>query len=157
MHVTKYARLAACLACLAVSACRRSGGEPSCEAVVRTWLEQLEREENDPRAAAQSYALLGPTARAALEARAERATRMQGQKYEPMRMLAEGRFALRFRPKQIVSHVRGPEASVDITGEDPSLERATVRCVQEADGWKVEPDLPPPLPLERRSRVGDGG
>ena len=101
----------------------------------------------------EAYALLGPSARANLEGRAQRASRVQGRRVEPFEMLAEGRFGLRFRPKSWQTSVVGDQATVDVVGSDPVNERAAVRCAHESSGWRVEPELPEiSLPASR-----DGG
>jgi hypothetical protein len=108
----------------------------------------MEEQEEDPRAAREAFALLGPAARGNLEQRAERAGRMMGRRVEPYEMLAEGRFGLKFRPKTMTSHITGDRATVDVVGSDPA-ERATVVCARATSGdaksaWRIEPELPDP-------------
>ena len=47
----------------------------------------------------------------------------------------------------------GDRATVEIIGSDPAIEHATVRCVHEAGGWRIEPDIPEPVVQPKR----DGG
>jgi hypothetical protein len=141
----------AALLALTFAACSRQAPEETPEGVVRLWLEKMEEQDEDPRAAREAFALLGPSARANLEQRAERASRMMGRRVEPHEMLAEGRFGLKFRPKTMTSHVTGDRATVDVLGADPA-ERATVVCArgrsaENRPAWRVEPELPePPAP-----------
>ncbi|WP_394823458.1 hypothetical protein [Pendulispora albinea] len=123
--------------------CSRSPPDATPDGVVRLWLERMETSTRDPRAAREAYALLGPATRKNLEVRAERASRIQGRRFEPYEMLAEGRFGLRFRAKtmSVVGPV-GEEARVDVVGTDPAVERATVRCAREQGVWRIEPELP---------------
>jgi hypothetical protein len=99
------------------------------------------------------YTLLGPATRKNLEDRAARAGRIQGRRIEPYEMLAQGRFALKFRPKSMTSHTEGDVAIVDVVGYDQN-ETAEVKAVRENGVYKVELDLPDvtPLPVRR-----DGG
>ena len=71
-------------------------------------------------------------------------------------MLAEGHFGLRFRPKTMHATVNGASAVVDVAGDDPGTEHASVACVREADGWRVEPELPDVTAPQRRRDGGDG-
>jgi hypothetical protein len=110
----------------------------------------MEASDDDAHAIREAYALLGPTARANLGERAERASRLEGHRVEPWEMLAEGRFGLKFRPKSMVSHVEGDQATVAVTGDEPLTEHALVHCAREAASWRVEPELPPVPALPRR-------
>src|SRR6185312_3620697 len=137
---------------LALVACSRPAPDATPEGAVRAWLDRMEQTDDDPRALREAYAMLGPTARANLEERAERASRLEGHRVQPWDMLAEGRFGLRFRPKGMVSRVHGDEASVEVTGDEPLSEHAVVHCARDpgAPGaWRVEPELPPVPQLQR--------
>jgi hypothetical protein len=120
---------------------------------VRLWLDKMEASTEDPRAIKDAYALLGPSARTNLEERAKRTTQAQGRRVEPYEMLADGRFGLRFTPKTMKTTTVGDVATVEVTGDDPMTDRASVRCVHEATGWRVEPELPEPVASPKR----DGG
>lgn len=145
-------RLAAAFAF--VVACSRQAPDATPDGAVRLWLEKMEASAEDPRAAREAYALLGPSARRNLEQRAERAGRMHGRRFEPYEMLAEGRFGLKFRPKGVtVGQVAGDEATVNVVGADPAVEQVSVRCARdpkEAQAWRIEPELPPVPELLKR-------
>jgi hypothetical protein len=151
------------LALVAIPACSRPAPDATPEGAVRLWLERMEAQPEDPRAAREAYALLGPAARANLEQRAERASLGMGRRVEPQEMLAEGRFGLKFRPKSMTSHITGERATVDVMGSDPA-EHAIVVCAHEAAqepggwGWRVEPELPAlvALPLQPSPRRDAG-
>jgi hypothetical protein len=113
----------------------------------------MELSQEDPRAMRDAYALLGPDARANLEERAKRVTLAQGRRVEPYEMLADGRFGLRFQPRTMKVTTVGDHATVEVLGDDPANERASVRCVREAGVWHVEPELPEGVALPKR----DGG
>lgn len=124
-----------------VTGCTRAAPDATPDGALRVWLEKMETSAEDPRAFGEAYPLLGPRARANLEARAERASRSQGRRFQPREMLAVGHFGLKFRPKTMTAHVTGDDAIVDVRGEGDS-EFARVRCTREKGGWRVEPDLP---------------
>lgn len=146
-------RLLALFAAAALVACSRAAPDATPEAAVRLWLEKMESGAEDPRTMKEAYQLLGPRARANLAERADRASRGQGRRFEAHEMLAEGRFALRFRPKGMTARTSGDEAWVEVKGDGPD-ERAVVRCTREGAGWRIEPDLPGMLAPTRRP---DGG
>jgi hypothetical protein len=152
--------------------CARGAPDATPEGAVRLWLEKMETSTEDPRAMREAFVLLGPAARANLDERAQRASRVQGRRVEAYEMLAEGRFGLKFRPKVMVSHVEGDRATVEVTGDDPVREHARVLCAREPRGqepgdpgehdrdrapapargsaWRVEPELPDVMALPRR-------
>jgi hypothetical protein len=154
--VTPHARLrfiASLASLVLLSACSRPAPDATPEGAVRAWLDRMEASDEDPRAIREAYALLGPTARANLGERAERASRLEGHRVEPWDMLADGRFGLKFRPKAMVSRVEGNLATVAVTGDEPLTEHATVHCARAPESpaaWRVEPDLPPVPPQPRR-------
>jgi hypothetical protein len=140
----------AALPLLLLLACTRALPDATPEGAVRTWLEKMETSAEDPRAIREAYNLLGPAARANLDERARRTSQLQGRRVEPWQMLADGFFGVRFRPKSMKANVVGDLATVDVVGNDPAVDRATVRCVHEAGGWRVEPELPDVTPPSRR-------
>lgn len=120
---------------------------------MRLFVEKMESGAEDPRAMREAYGLLGQRARSNLKERADRASKGQGRRYEPYEMLAEGRFGLKFRPKTMMSKIEGDDAFVEVRGDGPE-ERASVRCIHEPAGWRVEPELPDVVAPQRRA---DGG
>jgi hypothetical protein len=124
------------------ASCSRPAPDATPEGAVRAWLEHMEGSQDDPRDAREAYRLLGPAARANLAERAERASQMQGRRTEPYELFATGFFGLKFRPETMTATVSGDHATVAVTG-DHGAERASVTCVHEASGWRVEPELPP--------------
>jgi hypothetical protein len=135
------------------TACNRPAPDATPEGAVRAWLDRMEASDEDAHAIRDAYALLGPSARANLGERAERASRLEGHRVEPWDMLAEGRFGLKFRTKSMVSRIDGDVATVAVTGDEPLTEHALVHCARVAGppvAWRVEPELPPVPALPRR-------
>ena len=132
-------------ALVALGGCNRAPPDSTAQGAVRLFLDDMEAASEDPRAMKKAYGLLGPKARANLADRAHRTSLLQGRQVEPWEMLAAAHFGLHFRPRPIPPPtVVGDRATVEITGEDPATERASVVCVHEAGGWRVEPGLPEP-------------
>ncbi len=135
---------------LIMAACTRPPPDATPEGALRLWIDRMDVQSSDPKQAREAYDLLGPDARANLEERAARASRAQGRHVEPFEMLAQGRFGLKFRPSAMHAQIQGNGAMVDVTGDDPTVDRATVRCTREGAVWKVEPDLAPLPAIQRR-------
>ena len=129
------------LALLLLVGCGKGRVDGTPEAAVRSMLERLENSSTDPRQTKEAYALMGPNARAQLQERAARATRLQGRRVEPYEMLAPGRFGLRFRPKRMKTQLMGDTATVTVEGTE-SAQSASISCVREAEGWRVEAEFP---------------
>ncbi|MDP9151611.1 MAG: hypothetical protein M3O36_16950 [Myxococcota bacterium] len=124
--------------------CSHPPADATADGVVRLFLDVMEGAEDDPREMRRAYDLLGPVARARLEARARHTSRLQGRQVQPWDMLATGRFGLAFRPKSMHPAVVGDRATVEVLGADPKNEHASVVCVREARGWRIEPGFPDP-------------
>jgi hypothetical protein len=124
--------------------CSRPPPDATPDGVTRLFLDEMEAAEDDAREMRRAYDLLGPAARANLEERARRTSRLQGRQVQPWDMLAAGRFGVAFRPKTMRAKVVGDRASVEVLGADPQNERATVVCVREVRGWRIEPEFPEP-------------
>jgi hypothetical protein len=131
-------------ASLALASCSRPPADATPEGAVRLFLDEMEAAGFDPSATKRVYDLLGPVARANLGERARRTSQLQGRHVEPRDMLAAGLFGLAFRPKAMRSTIVGDRATVDVFGEDPQREHASVLCAHEAAGWRIEPGLPEP-------------
>ncbi len=123
-------------------ACSHPAPDATPEGAVRTFLDVMEGAADDPVLARRAYELLGPTARANLGERAHRTSQLQGRQVEPWSMLAAGFFGVAFRPMVMRATVVGDRATVDVFGEDAQHEHASVVCVHEAPGWRIEPGLP---------------
>lgn len=133
-------------AACSVASCRRPPPDSTPDGALRMFLDDMEAAQDDPRVMRRAYDRLGPTARANLETRARRTSELQGRHVEPWEMLAAGRFGLSFRPKTMRAMMlsTGDRATVEVLGAEPQSEHASVACVREAAGWRVEPGLPEP-------------
>jgi hypothetical protein len=143
--VSRASALAFGLALLAGPSCSRPPPDSSPDGAVRLFLEDMEAaDDDDAQAMRRAYDLLGPAARANLDERARRTSELQGRHVEAWQMLAAGRFGLAFRPKSMRTTTVGDRATVEVVGADPQNEHASVVCVHEPLGWRVEPGLPEP-------------
>jgi hypothetical protein len=129
---------------LALSACSHPPRDATPEGTVRMFIDEMESSGDDVTAMKRVYDLLGPSSRANLGERARRASQLQGRRVEPWDMLAPGLFGVAFRPKAMRSTVVGDRATVDVFGEDPQGEHASVSCAREVGGWRVEAGFPEP-------------
>lgn len=131
-------------ALLAACACSRPPPEATPDGALRVFLDDMDTAGDDPNAMRRAYERLGPAARANLAERARRTSRLQGRQVQPPDMLAAGLFGLAFRPKVMHPTVVGDRATVEVLGEDPQAEHASVVCVREGAEWHVEPGFPEP-------------
>ncbi len=127
----------------AAAGCSHPPPDATPEGALRLFLDDMD-ESDDAASMRLAYELLGPAARANLATRAHSTSLLQGRHFEPWEMLAAGRFGLAFRPKAMRAAVVGDRATVDVYGEDPKTEHATVTCVHAGGGWRIEPDFPEP-------------
>jgi hypothetical protein len=123
--------------------CSHPPADATPEGALRLFLDDMD-DGDDPTAMRRAYDLLGPAARANLAGRAHRTSRLQGRQVEPWDMLAAGLFGLAFRPTAMHGAIVGDRATVEVSGEDPQTEHASVSCVQAGGGWRIEPGFPEP-------------
>jgi hypothetical protein len=134
------------LACALAAGCSHTPPDATPEGALRQFLDDMEAASEDSSTMRSAYDLLGPAARTNLQERARRTSQLQGRQVAPWEMLAAGRFGLAFRPDpKSIRPVRvGDRATVEVFGADPSSEHASIVCVQEAGGWRIEPGFPDP-------------
>jgi hypothetical protein len=131
------------LVTLALPACSHPPADATPEGALRLFLDDMD-DGDDPTAMRRAYDLLGPAARANLTRRARKTSLLQGRQVEPWDMLASGLFGLAFRPQATRVAVVGDRANVDVYGENPKTDHATVACVHANGGWRIEPGFPEP-------------
>jgi hypothetical protein len=127
-----------------VGACSRPPPDGTPDGAVRLFLDDMEASNDEPAALRRVYERLGPAARANLTERARRTSELQGRHVEPWVMLAAGLFGIAFRPRTMHGTVVGDHATVEVLGEDPRSQHATVLCVREGHLWRIEPGFPDP-------------
>jgi hypothetical protein len=127
----------------ALPACSHPPPDETPEGALRLFLDDMD-DSDDPTAMRRAYDLLGPTARANLAGRARKTSLLQGRQVEPSDMLAAGLFGLAFRPQAMRVAVVGDRANVEVYGENPKTDHATVACVHVGGGWRIEPGFPEP-------------
>ncbi len=132
------------LACVLPCGCSRPAPDATPEGAVHVFLDAMETAGDDQASMNRVYDVLGPEARANLAERARRTSQLQGRQVDPQSMLAAGLFGVAFRPKATRATIVGDRATVDVFGEDPKTEHASVTCVRELKGWRIEPGLPAP-------------
>jgi hypothetical protein len=133
------------LSFVCLASCSRPPPDATPDGAVRLFLDDMEAaDDDDATAMRRAYDLLGPGARANLEERARRTSELQGRHVEGWQMIASGRFGLTFRPKTMHSTAVGDRATVEVLGANPQNEHASVVCVHEPGGWRIEPGLPEP-------------
>jgi hypothetical protein len=131
------------LSCALLPGCSHPPADATPEGALRLLLDDMD-DSDDPTAMRRAYDLLGPAARANLTSRAHRTSLLQGRQVQPWDMLAAGLFGLAFRPKAMRGAVVGDRATVEVFGEDPQTEHASVTCIHAGGGWRIEPGLPEP-------------
>ena len=140
----RYATLVIACGLLAV-ACSSAPSDETPSGALLMFLSAMERSDYNQEALREAYALLSKDAREALEARAEMTNALSGRDFEPWQMLAQGRFRLRFAPRQedgLSERIDGDRAVVVVTGSRDG-ERAEVPMALEDGEWRVDLDIPP--------------
>ena len=151
-----------CLACLAqVAAC--SSGPSEVDAPVdalERFLEPMDRSNVHEDALEEAFVLLDEDAQRALDVRAKQTALVSGREMEPWRMIAPGRFRLRFAPAQqggMRATVRGDSATVRVVSDD-GKSQVDVPMLKQGGRWRVRLDLGKPTEVvEPRSETVDGG
>lgn len=125
-------------------ACQRLPSDRSPSGALQLFLEAMAETQDDPAARARAYALLAPESRSGLSARSRLAAALSNRHFEPPEMLVEGRYRLRFRPREsggFEERIDGDRALVVVLGEGRG-ERAEVPMVRENGHWRVFISVP---------------
>lgn len=121
------------------------GGAPTDETpagAVTLFLAAMSEAEWNDSSRAAAYHLLAPEARAALTAKASRASALSGRDFHPWEMIVEGRFRMRFQPDpdRTQEKVNGRTGVVTLSSAKAG-EAASVPVVREGDRWRIALDL----------------
>jgi hypothetical protein len=134
---------------LVLPGCRERPETGGPEEAVQQFIDGMQRVHGDIERASAAYQLLAKSDRDNLAERARRASAVAGRTLAPEEMLAPSRFYLEFQPVRWSSKGSGNYSVVTAQGSSAD-QRREIRCVKEADGWKVLLDLPALPPIERR-------
>jgi hypothetical protein len=134
---------------LVLPGCRERPEAGGPEEAVLQFIDGMQGVHGDIERASAAYQLLAKTDRDNLAERARRASAVAGRTLAPEEMLAPSRFYLEFQPVRWSSKDSGNYSVVTAHGSSAD-QRREIRCVKEADGWKVLLDLPALPPIERR-------
>jgi hypothetical protein len=133
------------LALVIVSVACGEGSQTSTPAgALRQFLTVMDESASDEDALRSAYGLLSKSARTRLDERAMRARTLAGQDFEPWRMLAQGRFRLRFAPARsrgMRERIEGDRAVVLVVGEQAG-DQAEVPLVREDGHWRIDLAIP---------------
>jgi hypothetical protein len=134
---------------IAVTGCGRKPATATPEGAVRELVDRMRRLQGDAADARAAYELLSKATQANLDARAKRYSAASGKTIAPEAMIAPSRFLLRFEPQRYAARTAGDRALVDVSGLLPG-DRASVPCVFEDGGWRVDVPLPSLPPVQVR-------
>ena len=137
-------RLSFVMCLFTASACSSVPTERTPAGALSLFLESMGEAEDNPAARARAFSLLSRDTRESLAQRARLAGALSGRRFAPWEMIVEGRYRLRFRPRErrgFETRVQGNHAIVVVHGEGRS-ERAEVTMVREADKWRVQIHVP---------------
>lgn len=121
------------------AACARISSDRTPSGALKLFLEAMSETQDDPSARARAYALLAPESRDRLAARSRLAAALSNRRFEPSDMLVEGRYRLRFSPREsrgFEERINGDRAIVVVLGARRG-ERAEVPMVNENGHWRV--------------------
>lgn len=137
-----------------LSACSGAPTDETPEGAARLFVSAMERSTEDRRGLEDAYRLLSVDTREHLVRRARQAAALGAAEREPWEMLVEGTAHLRFTPR--AGGFRGridPESSdratVLVLGNGDA-ESASIPLVREDGGWRIQLEVPEPVP------TGDG-
>jgi predicted small lipoprotein YifL len=134
---------------VALAGCGRRAPNTTPDGAVRELVERMRRVQGDPAEAKAAYELLSKRAQQNLVERAKRYSAASGKAIAPEAMIVPSRFLLRFEPQRYTAQIGAVAARVDVVGLKPG-DRATVPCIFEEGGWRVDLSLPPLSPLQMR-------
>lgn len=143
-YVPAVFRLVLVMLLCAAAACSVAATDETPSGALSLFLEAMGEAEDDPAARARAYALMAGETRRSLASRARLASALSARPFEPWEMIVEGRYRLRFRPREhrgFEERIAGDRAIVVVRGER-RRERAEVPMVRENGRWRVYLHVP---------------
>lgn len=149
----RFLPLALSVTALALGGCRRAPENATPEGAVRELFASLEGMAAEPARSKDALALLGPATSKNLEARAQRASKVEGRTIGPAEYLAAARYLPRSRAAKYttVLGASGDLAEVAVLDE-AGHDLTRLATVKQGDLWRVELPLPDLPPLQKRAR-----
>lgn len=137
---------------LTLAGCKRAPENVTPEGAARELLRTFESISADPARSKDALALLGPTTLKNLEARAQRASKVEGRSISPGDYLAAVRYVPHARPAKYETTLNagGDRAEVSVL-DDSGRELLRLPLVKQGELWRVELSLPELQPLHKRA------
>lgn len=143
--------LALAVAMLAVG-CKRAPENATPEGAVRELLSALEGMTTEPSRSKDALALLGPNASKNLEARAQRASKVEGRTIAAAEYLAAVRYLPRGRASRFTTAIGASGDVAEVTVLDEGGRELThLSVLKQGELWRVELPLPEMPPLQKRA------
>lgn len=137
---------------LAVGGCKRTPENVTPEGAVRELFAALEGMSTEPSRSKDALLLLGPNTSKNLEARAQRASKVEGRTIATADYLAAVRYLPRTRATTYATTLGASGELAEVTAMDESgRDLVHVTTVKQGELWRVELALPEMQPLQKRA------
>lgn len=144
-------RLSVFLLVVGLAACKPKPENATPEGAVRELFSALEAMSTDPARSKDALALLGPSTSKNLEARAQRASKVEGRTIAASDYLAAVRYLPRTRIAKLTSKLGASGDLAEVSAlDDAGRELTRVSVVKQEELWRVELALPEMQPLQKR-------
>lgn len=144
-------RAIAIVSLLLVAGCKRAPENVTPEGATRELLAALEGITTDPARAKDALTLLGPNAIKNLEARAQRASKVEGRTIAASDYLAAARILPHAKPAKYETTLNSSSDRAEVVVLDESgRELVRLPLVKQGELWRVELPLPELQPLHKR-------
>lgn len=133
-------------------ACKPKPENVTPEGAVRELFAALEGMTTDPSRSKDALALLGPATSKNLEARAQRASKVEGRTIGAAEYLAAGRYLPRSRTAKLTATLGASGDVADVVAlDDTGRELTHLTVLKQGELWRVELPLPDMQPLQKRA------
>jgi hypothetical protein len=145
-------RVAVLALVLALCACKRKPENVTPEGAVRELFAALEGLSTDPARSKDALLLLGPSTVKNLEARAQRASKVEGRTISSAEYLAAVRYLPRTRATKFTTSVGASGDVAEVSALDEAGHELThLAVLKQGELWRVELPLPDMQPLQKRA------